>query len=668
MSAIGKHGWMLACGVMVAVTAGPAAAQSMDYGSLEQLFGEPVTTSVTGSPQRVTEAPANITIVTADEIRRSGARDIPGILRHVPGVDFLQWGNDNTDVAIRGYNQAYAARTLVLIDGRQIYADYYGFIPWSALPVELGAIRQIEIVKGPSAALFGFNAVGGVINIITYNPRYDDTNSITARAGTQGLAEVSGVATIKAGPLGALRLSGRYRTDTDFDTAIPTDMQAVPRRTNDRLSFDAEDVVALTGSIELNVRASHTQAHVNEMSPGYASMVSRYLTNSVEAGLLADTDFGLMKFSAYTNWIDWNGAPGFVPVQFSLNNRVTVAQIEDAFDVGTDHTFRLALSYRNNEVNTTPVPGGTISYDVYSASGMWSWRMTPAVSLTNAIRLDHLAFGRSGTVPADYPFTNDSWNRVADQISFNSGLVWSVSTNDMLRFMAGRGVQLPNLVEAGGLVIDAPPYLWISGTPYLKPTSVTNYEINWSHAFEDIDAKLQAGAFHQDTTNIVSLSGAMVPGTYYVTPENIGSSRANGLEITASGLVGARWHWSVGYRLEAVEDRFAAGAENGSDYVDYQHSTPKHMIKANIGWSDDDWETDVFLAYQSDTAGLRANPVASYLVPVGSYAAVDAHVGYRLTDWATLSITGRNLLQNHMRQTSGALVERQLFVTLSLKD
>jgi len=68
----------------------PLRAQSMDYGSLEQLFGEPVTTSATGSPQRVTEVPANMTIITADEIRRSGARDIPGVLRHVAGVDVMQ--------------------------------------------------------------------------------------------------------------------------------------------------------------------------------------------------------------------------------------------------------------------------------------------------------------------------------------------------------------------------------------------------------------------------------------------------------------------------------------------------------------------------------------------------------------------------------------------------
>jgi outer membrane receptor for ferrienterochelin and colicins len=68
----------------------PLSAQSIDYGSLEQLFKEPVATSMDGSPERVSDVPATMEIITADEIRRSGAKDIPGVLRHVGGVDTLE--------------------------------------------------------------------------------------------------------------------------------------------------------------------------------------------------------------------------------------------------------------------------------------------------------------------------------------------------------------------------------------------------------------------------------------------------------------------------------------------------------------------------------------------------------------------------------------------------
>src|SRR5471032_1700683 len=70
----------------------PANAQSMDYGSLEKLFGEAVTTSATGSPQRASDVPANMEIITADDIRRSGADNIPDILQFVAGVDVRRYG------------------------------------------------------------------------------------------------------------------------------------------------------------------------------------------------------------------------------------------------------------------------------------------------------------------------------------------------------------------------------------------------------------------------------------------------------------------------------------------------------------------------------------------------------------------------------------------------
>ena len=207
-----------------------AFAQTVDYGALEQLFGQAATTSATGSREHESDVPVNMQIVTA---RRSGAQDIPSVLKHVLSVDVMQWNSDNADVGIRGYDQSFSPRVLVLIDGRQVYADHYGYTPWQALPVELAAIRQIEVIKGPNAALFGFNAVNGVINIITYNPLYDDVNIASVTGGTQGMGQVSAVKTFKfAG--GGVRLSAGGRIDNDFSTVIPASAGTLPRKRNDR--------------------------------------------------------------------------------------------------------------------------------------------------------------------------------------------------------------------------------------------------------------------------------------------------------------------------------------------------------------------------------------------------------------------------------------------------
>jgi outer membrane receptor for ferrienterochelin and colicins len=672
-----------AASAMLAVISVPATAQSMDYGALEKLFNGPVTTSATGSPQRDTDVPANMTIITAEDIRRSGARDIPGVLRHVPGVDVMQWTSDHSDVSIRGYDQAFASRTLVMIDGRTVYADCYGYIPWSTLPVELSDIRQIEVVRGPNAALYGFNAADGAINIITYNPRYDAIDTVSLRLGRPNFGEVSAVGTLRLGSDGAVRVSGGYSRNQDFSTAIPAGMVNAPRRDNERASIDANLVYALGANVEIGLEASHSHADRNEMSPDYAMLASKYETNSLQGRVSADTSLGLLQFVAYTNWFGWKGAPAPGLGAFDMHNQVTVARVEDLFNISTDHTVRLELAYRHNAVNTTPFPGATVEYDVFSGSAMWNWQVVPSLTWTNAVRLDHLELSRKGPVPPGYPFTNSNWSRNIDEISFNTGLVWSAGDDDKIRLIAGRGAQLPNLVDTGALVITS-PFLNVTGLPSLKPTAVLGYELAWDRELPEFDARLRVALFRQDSTNLIALGGDFTfgsgsPPALYGLPTNIGSSHAHGLEFSASGNLDAAWHWSLGYRLESVSDKlrpilavvgsgFVQVPSAGLDFIDFEHTTPKHLLKTGLGWSDERWEADAFVNWQSNTTGLMLNGFFTQPVPVGSFATLDGRIGYRLADWAVVAVSGQNLLQDHQRQTSGPQVGRQVYISLTLQN
>src|SRR3984885_10938578 len=313
---IGKKSSLPLLGVLalfVTLVPPPLHAQSVDYGALEQLFNEPVTTSVTGSPQRVSDVPATIEIVTAENIRRSGAKDIPGVLRHVAGVDTLEWGNDNTDISIRGYNQASSSRLLVLVNGRQVYADDFGYTPWSSIPTELSEIRQIEVIKGPSCALFGFNAVGGVINIITYDPLFDHVNTASIAGGTQNLVSASAVITPRLGERVAVMLSARGSMDDDFSTTIPLSEVLVSRRPEDLAAVNIQGVIRLKEKMHLDLEASHSVAQLNEMAPDYQLMNARRGTSSVRGQFTAEgRRFGLLQASAYTNWLKSTFAPGIV--------------------------------------------------------------------------------------------------------------------------------------------------------------------------------------------------------------------------------------------------------------------------------------------------------------------------------------------------------------------
>lgn len=135
--------------------------------------------------QPITEAPSSVSIVTAEEIHRSGLTNIPDILRRLAGVDVMALSPSDINVGIRGLNSTVSNKILVMIDGRSVYMDFYGTTLWSTLPILLDEIKRIEIVRGPGSALYGANAFSGVINIITKTPEEQKDTLVSASAGTK---------------------------------------------------------------------------------------------------------------------------------------------------------------------------------------------------------------------------------------------------------------------------------------------------------------------------------------------------------------------------------------------------------------------------------------------------------------------------------------------------
>jgi len=370
-----RHFWnLLLVGACCLAWATPTRGQSIDYGDVEQLFGEPVTTSATGKPQRVSQVPANMEIITADDIRRSGADNLPDILRLVPGVDVRRYGFAAAEISIRGYNRPSNPRLLVLVNGQQVYLDDYGRTQWFALPVELDEIRQIEVIKGPNSALYGFNAVSGVVNIITYDPMRDKVNTVTARGGTQEYGALSAVGTAQFGDRGGVRVSAGGFRARNFASGLvnsPTlAEEASPRRGS--IAVDARMRVA--PGIEATLSGSVVDLRTFEPvgSPFYAAR--HYRTDAVRSGLTAETGIGVLGFNLYRNHLDYayNGGLG----QAGINNTVTVAQASDLVKLGAKHAVRLGFEFRDNNQGT-PAYRSRVGYQLYAASLMWDWQAAP---------------------------------------------------------------------------------------------------------------------------------------------------------------------------------------------------------------------------------------------------------------------------------------------------
>ena len=189
----------------------PTAAAPVSE-ELELLKEEETVSIATRHEQPISQAPSNVYVITDEDIRHSGATDIPTILRRVPGLDVMQVTGADFNVSARGDNQLFANKILVMVDGRSIYIDGQGLVFWKSLPVTLPEIKRIEVLKGPASVVYGFNAFDGVINIITKSAQ--DMKGTTLQFGGGELGTISSSA-VQAGSAGKLD----YRLSIGHDQA-----------------------------------------------------------------------------------------------------------------------------------------------------------------------------------------------------------------------------------------------------------------------------------------------------------------------------------------------------------------------------------------------------------------------------------------------------------------
>src|SRR6202161_4365356 len=150
---------------------------------IEDLMNVDVT-SASKKEQKISRVPAAIFVITQEDIHRSGATNIPDVLRMVPGLEVAQINPSTWAISARGFNGQYSNKLLVLIDGRTVYTPIFSGVYWDAQDVALELIERIEIIRGPGAAIWGANAVNGVINIISKDAGKTQSGSATASGVT----------------------------------------------------------------------------------------------------------------------------------------------------------------------------------------------------------------------------------------------------------------------------------------------------------------------------------------------------------------------------------------------------------------------------------------------------------------------------------------------------
>ena len=631
-----------------------AFAQSVDYQTLQDTIGEPVTTSVTGKPQRASETPASIEIITRDQIARSPAHDVPGLLKTYAGVDVNRWTAGQTDVAVRGGVQTYNPRLLVLVDGRQVYLDHYGMTDWNLLGVQLEEIQQIELVRGPATALFGFNAASAVVNIITISAMQKASLTGAAEGGTHGYRRLSAVATLPVSENVGLRVSAGHQRDHErgfgADQTVIANVDPVKRD-----EVDGTLEIAPDARTRITVNGGYSDNSQLELLPTQVATEQHF--KSWNAGVRADrdTDWGSLTGRVYANWLDANygvGSSGSIMLDAGdLRNRIVVAQGSSLVRLGLNNTLRFSVEYRNNRLDGVSLFSPQIDYTVWSGSAMLDLHPTDRITWTFAGRLDHVALAADG--PTRLPAANVSsdFDREFVRPSFNAALLVDVGGDAQLRVNGGLGYQMPSLIDFG-LRLDLGtfpglPTVLLAGSPALNPVPVWSGEVGYSRPLSD-HIKLDASLFYTDTHGAIVTPGANL----VLTPVTIGGLalvtrffpdghfRTMGAELSADGTIGAHLKWRANYTFTDTNQALQP-LDVGS--FSPRDTTARHKASAEIGYQGHRWFATTVLRYTSATHQLFDNAAGTIMLfPVSQALAWDQKVGIDIGK-VTLSLTGENL-------------------------
>ena len=503
---------------------------------LQFLAEETVLTS-SYEEQPISEAPSNIYVISAEDIQQSGATDLATLLRWIPGISVIERTGGQFNVSVRGNNQELANKMLLLIDGRSAYIDTQGVSPWKDFPVALQEIQRVEVLKGPAASIYGFNAFDGVINIITKTP--EEAKGITAQVG--------------GGEFGTIRSTAMYANRHDrlgYRLAYSHD-ENDQWRNRDSLAYRAN---RFNGMVEYrlwnqaNIRVEGGINDTNRLDTAAESVrIATPNTQSYARIGYEQEDFFVRAFwsrqDATVNFNPVSPLGGIIAVgdadgrrsniPFDNNTYDVVAQGQHAF--GTTHTLIAGLNYRHNSLSSTQIA----SFSREDRLGLYlqdEWRPLKQAWLTAGMRMDL----HSEINPTYSP-------RIA--------LFYSPIPNHTIRISGTVGYRSPTLLETNAEAVTTVTVFGfttintLEGSSNLKPEKIFSYEAEYQGWFWNHRVRPRLALFWNHITDLIGVEvGSMTSSTYFNTS---GVADIRGFEV---GLEFLAAPWLRGFANYSYQD------------------------------------------------------------------------------------------------------------------
>jgi len=654
----------------------------------EDIFEEQVVTAGVHASSEA-KAPASLTVITADEIRLTGAATIPEILRRVPGVDVAEMNPSDTNVSVRGFNRRIANKVLVLVDGRSVYQDFLGATLWPLLDVSVQDIARIEVIRGPGSALYGANAYAGVVNIITKTG--DEVN------GGRAFLQTGNYGTLQ----GALSAGGRngkltYRTSLAYDHADKWSNEAPagfsPQFSQPGRSREIQraELAAEYQSSGLQVRAGAGFDNMNAMEVFPLGSL-RTFGNEGQGGFVrAEASYGETDVRVYWNALRMRSGPEYWPSALPSTLASIRADVIDAsartglqFQLLGRHRFNFGAGFRYSTVDwgflTQRADGGTrYTQEHFSGFLQDEWEPSRRVTVTLSYRVDR------------HPL-------LADQHITAGGLVHSprgtvlleVARDHFLRFTAGTAFRAPTFLESyANLFAPVAPGAGIrfQGDLSLKPEEMLQAELGYKGRIGD-RLTPEAVVYLERVRNLIT-DGALQPAPPGTSSGGqtvlgfTGFQNEPNLFVGVGAELGVRYQPAdgvdvgVNHSFEKLSDCTSSCT---TDHVAANQSsatvanTAQHKLNVVASWrTRANFDLGVDVHYVStvtwfeksfDPSAPAGVVLAPYALP--AYTLINARIGYRfIRDRLEGGVAVYNLLgDDHREHPFGSPIGRRVLVT-----
>lgn len=659
---------------------------SLDEGERSAVPYEETVVAASRRAQSTLEAPNSITVITGDEIRASGLQWLPEILRRVPGAEVMALDASSTDVSFRGFNQRNSNKVLVLIDGRPEYQDFLAVTLWQLIPIGVEEIERVEVIRGPGSALYGANAMLGVVNIITRAPGTGPRAQFSVLGGNANQAAASAV--VSGGDRLLYRASAGYVQGDKYSRDYADDRPDVLGKANDPnlglRSARGNGTLFYGFNQDFSVAAA---AGVNRVfSEFYASgLLRNYVIDGVSGYAKLDVTLGPVKLRTFWNTASLAATPQYEPIgqrslAMQIDSNVFDGELffQKEFELAGTHALAAGVSGRFKRVQWTYLE--TQKDEFHAAAFLQDeWRILKVLTLAASYRIDRhplLAEGNPGY--AQSPRISVVV-RPLEEHAFRASFATAFRQPSFAESYLYLYTPVPGINGASVLT---------RGSTTLRPERLLSFEIGYRGELARLGVSWDLALYWNVVNDLMYLSAVKllpagaafdpVAGTYFVGHSAFENDAA--VYSARGGELGLTWNALPGLdlRLSAALQSVVPEGSTSSTSTVCGPCTQAPAVKVNGGFV---YRTPVGLdlsadfSYVSETTWVEREPSAKDSTqvlfqqnPLAAYAVFNARIAYRLfSDRLTLALVGSQLGPNHQEHPLGNDVSRRLFAMITVQ-